>query len=313
MMESSTQPPKLAEDWSVHHAIFIGKKIENDPQMGIEWVLYKDFDKPDGFRTTDYKMQCIYCKGTFGGFNISKLKLHFSGRSTDVKKCNGPSRHGRSDAEYNKVKEEFLEVKRHCKAPKSNNKQDVTPISDALSNQRIQANFKMQSEEALQIAFARGMYATGMAANVVNNPWMQDFFRQMNFRAPSAFRVLGKLLENEKNRVETQIANCNRSTEQFGFCLVGDGASNIHREPILNVLSVQGTRVEFLEARNVQGNTKDGKFIAKLFIDKIQKIGPRKLWRSYKTTQQEALGKLLRRSFRTSWRPLACLMFLTFS
>jgi hypothetical protein len=66
--------------------------------------------------------------------------------------------------------------------------------------------------------------------------------------------------------VESTIHDITRGQARTGLVLVGDGATNGNREPVLNVLSLRAGRVEFIKAMNCKGKTKDKQFIADDFI-----------------------------------------------
>jgi hypothetical protein len=55
-----------------------------------------------------------------------------------------------------------------------------------------------------------------------------------------------------------------------GLIIVGDGATNVNKDPILNVLAVRGGRQEFIKAMNCKGKVKDKRFIVDDFIAVIK-------------------------------------------
>lgn len=62
------------------------------------------------------------------------------------------------------------------------------------------------------------------------------------------------------------VQDVTRGQERLGLIIVGDGATNVNKDPILNVLAVRGGRQEFIKAMNCKGKVKDKRFIADDFI-----------------------------------------------
>jgi Protein of unknown function (DUF 659)/hAT family C-terminal dimerisation region len=87
-----------------------------------------------------------------------------------------------------------------------------------------------------------------------------------SWQPPGVDELKGRLLDEEHAYVRHAVCELTRGQARTGLVLVGDGATNTNREPVLNVLSVRGGRVEFIKAMNCKGKTKDKAFIADDFI-----------------------------------------------
>ena len=87
-----------------------------------------------------------------------------------------------------------------------------------------------------------------------------------SWQPPGADELSGRLLDAEYAHVKSAVCELTRGQARTGLVIVGDGATNTNREPVLNELSVRGGRVEFIKAMNCKGKTKDKAFIAEDFI-----------------------------------------------
>jgi hypothetical protein len=95
------------------------------------------------------------------------------------------------------------------------------------------------------------------------------------FTPPSTFQINGKYLDESYQRcrkdMDSSILN-GQMARKYGLVFVGDGASNVNRDPVLNVLALMGRTCVFIECRLVKGRIKDGPFIASLFIEAIKEL-----------------------------------------
>jgi hypothetical protein len=86
---------------------------------------------------------------------------------------------------------------------------------------------------------ARGIYSAGLAPNVLDNKLFRRGLLSVaqagaGWAPPSAKELLGPLLDSEEARVRSDIAVARATTARVGVVLVGDGATNVKRQPILN-------------------------------------------------------------------------------
>jgi hypothetical protein len=124
---------------------------------------------------------------------------------------------------------------------------------------------------------ARGWFSAGLAPHALENKLLKRGLLSVaeagaGWRPPSRKEMLGSLLNAEHARVKRDIAAARNTTARVGVTLVGDGATNVKRQPILNVLSVQGNRVEFIKAQDCSGKVKDARFIADDIISVINSL-----------------------------------------
>jgi len=78
-----------------------------------------------------------------------------------------------------------------------------------------------------------------------------------------------------------------------GVILVGDGATNVKRQPVMNVIAVRGTTKEFIEAFDCRGLTKDANFICNQFTRVIETL--------YAGSQKTVTGVFQDNATRGSW------------
>jgi hypothetical protein len=124
---------------------------------------------------------------------------------------------------------------------------------------------------------ARGWFSAGIAPHAIENKLLKRGLLSAaeagaGWRPPSRKELLGSLLDAEHARVKRGIAEARNTTARVGVVLVGDAATNVNRAPILNVLSVQGNRVEFIKAQDCSGKVKDARFIADDVISVINSL-----------------------------------------
>ena len=239
-------------------------------------------------------MKCIFCLRT-GNTTAPRIKEHILGSDNTglskqgVSKCKGPHRlEGQSQTEFDVEKEKFIEMKDALQAACNKKRKaltitkkvtDLTQTAISLDNSPLGKLFKKSRSDVAGRSLARAFYSAGIPPNVLANPWMKlalkDIAGSSSYSAPSPKQLLTTFLEEEHQRVK-KIVNGERrkpGNTEMGMCLVGDGATNIRSDPILNILAVQGKRVEFIEARNCAGYVKDGRFIADMFIETIKSFG----------------------------------------
>jgi hypothetical protein len=79
------------------------------------------------------------------------------------------------------------------------------------------------------IYLARAFYATGIAPNVLESPYLKRALQKValvgpSYDAPGRRAVMENLLENEKTRVTAEIATARSAVStKFGMTLVADG------------------------------------------------------------------------------------------
>jgi hypothetical protein len=86
-------------------------------------------------------------------------------------------------------------------------------------------------------------------------------------------QVAGTLLKNEKERVAEQIMDKRDiAANKYGVSIVSDGATDIKKEPILNLLEVYNGLLHFVCAKDCTGKVKDMNYIAFFISEYIWKL-----------------------------------------
>ena len=83
------------------------------------------------------------------------------------------------------------------------------------------------------------------------------------------------LLDAERRRIEQRMGERRVVEKRFGVCIVSDGASDVNRRPILDVLSVSGGLVEYVDAKDCSGHVKDAKYISDYICEHIEGLALR--------------------------------------
>lgn len=232
---------------------------------------------------------CVFCGKVFAAL-VNRVRHHVAGTTgaaVGVSPCPGVSqREGENAQEFAERKATFAAARTACrakvaelaaaadaKAEKRALDKATSPLTFVASGakERPQKQARLSDNAAARLKatqdLARGLYSAGIPAHVMENVHFKRGLISVaeagaNWRPPSRKEVLGTLLDEEHRRVHAGIAAARSTTARVGVVIVGDGATNVNREPILNVLSVQGNRVEFVKAKNCAGKVKDMSFIA---------------------------------------------------
>ena len=234
---------------------------------------------------------CVFCAKGFAAL-VNRVRCHIAGTErgvvTGTTPCPGP-RLGDSEnpQEFAARQASFTAARRAClsknaelraaadaKTQKRALDKATSPhtfVGGGAAGERPLKQKKLTDNVALRLKatqdLARGLIAAGIPANVLENVHMKRGLISVaeaggDWRPPSRKELLGTLLDTEYERVRAATLEARSTTSRVGVVLVGDGATNVNREPILNVLSVQGNRVEFIKAQNCAGKVKDMRFIA---------------------------------------------------
>jgi hypothetical protein len=176
--------------------------------------------------------------------------------------------------EFKKVKAEFSgdrEKKRATKASTAalsggNKKQRNDSINN---NQRRVEEFGFSSSGTHTFAdkevtqrLVRGLISAGIAPNVLENTYFQDALLYIKKASekwvpPGADAFYKTWLVAEHAKVKETMNIERQKNIHRGVILVGDGATNVKRQPVMNVIAVRGTTKEFIEAFDCRGLTKD--------------------------------------------------------
>jgi hypothetical protein len=243
---------------------------------------------------------CVFCGKGLPAL-VDRLRRHHAGRPEGVTTapagvtfCPGPLQKEDEEAEaFAARKAQFLAARAGARAKMAELKEaaDAKAQQTALDKATAPQTFvpggakkrplkqaKMtdssESHASATEALARGVYSAGLAPNVLDNKLFRRGLMAVaeagaGWQPPSAKELLGGLLDRELVRVRSAIDAARATTARVGVTLVGDGATNVKRQPILN-LSVQANRVEFIKAQNCAGMVKSNRFIADDMIATIK-------------------------------------------
>ncbi|KAK3255430.1 hypothetical protein CYMTET_35387 [Cymbomonas tetramitiformis] len=108
-------------------------------------------------------------------------------------------------------------------------------------------------------------YEAGIPFHVLEHPSVKVALRSVaavgsSYTTPGRNAVGDTLLDSAHSKVATEIAEQRLPLRKFGTTVVSDGATDISKRPILNLLNVSPALVEFIKALNCEG--KDKQFIA---------------------------------------------------
>jgi hypothetical protein len=240
----------------------------------------------------DKKMQCNFCSQKIGGNRSGRAMQHFGivqeGTKLQVRRCSGPIMANEAEiARFRAFKtslQNFLDAaiqremvkKAQVIANYSHTAEAgvlglVTPLK-----KNVGAEFDEDWHKDAVRDYARGIYATSTAANVVKEPYVYNALLTISgghFKPPSPYQLLGTLLNAEftdlqaKMKIKLAPYLC-----KYGIMLAGDGATNTNGEPVLNMFECCGNITHFVECRNVGGTKKSKEYIAEMFIDQINSM-----------------------------------------
>jgi hypothetical protein len=271
----------------------------------VSVVLAKDKEaEPPLYQAPGYvgcgkdSVRCAFCDKTFSGL-VDRIRNHVAGCTAggllQVAACQGPrARAGEPTAELAERHKQFAAARALCAkknaelraaaaTKRSRNALDRATAPELYVSSgpkpRPQKQQRLDSNSARNLKatedLARGFYSAGIAPHVLSNKLLKRGLASVaeagaDWRPPSADEVLGTLLNKEHARVKAAITDLQGSASRVGITLVGDGATNVNRQPILNVLFVRGDRVEFVKAQDCSGHVKNGRFIADDIIAVIE-------------------------------------------
>ena len=241
------------------------------------------------------KAKCVFCPKSFAAL-INRVRDHVAGTALGTA-CPGPTLRDDEDAEaFLGRKASFDAARAACRAKNAALRAEVDAKQQKRALDRATAphtfvpdgaklrplkQAKLTDSSALHSKatedLARGLFSAGVAPHVLENKLLKRGLLSVaeagaGWRPPSRKELLGTLLDAEHASVKRGIAEARSTTARVGVVLVGDGATNVNREPILNLLSVQGNRVEFIKAQDCSGKVKDARFIADDVINVINAL-----------------------------------------
>ena len=270
----------------------------------VSVVLAVDKDKePRVFQAPGYvgcgrdEVVCNFCAKKFSGL-VDRVRNHVAGSGKGlaaVAACPGPrARAGEPSEEWAARQAQFAAARAKCVAKNAELRAADTALQrkraldratapelyvpgGAKKRPQLQKTLDCNAAKNLKatVDLARGFFSAGIAPNVLSNKLLRRGLLSVSeagadWRPPSAEEVLGTLLNQEHARVKAALGDLQGTASRVGITLVGDGATNVNRQPILNVLFVRGDRVEFVKAQDCSGHVKNGRFIADDIISVIE-------------------------------------------
>jgi len=244
--------------------------------------------------TADQKLRCNFCQRTIGASRNDRAMQHFGvageGMKIQVKVCTGPA-NAETVPEWIEFKSSLQNIflAKKIKKDRENAMQTAmwagTPMdlilrkgdSTLVTPPKRHADGTIVDPDAWQKEatklLVRGIYSSGMAPNVLNNEHFLHALRFISgneFQAPSSYQVLNSGLTREYEDCKQKIDSVMLPLAKYGWTMVGDGATNVNKDPILNILLVQGNASFFVECRQVSGIRKSKEFVASMFIEWIK-------------------------------------------
>ncbi|KAK3246205.1 hypothetical protein CYMTET_44248, partial [Cymbomonas tetramitiformis] len=203
----------------------------------------------------------MFCRKVFNG-TPDRICAHVAGsKGVGIDKCPGIQAHpGEPDESVATRKQQFKDARSRCIAFKKERdaEREETSIVTALDTSKQQ-----QADADLAMAF----YEADIPFHVLEHPSVKVALRSVaavgsSYTAPGRNAVGDTLLDSAHSKVATEIAEQRLPLRKFGTTVVSDGATDISKRPILNLLNVSPALVKFIKALNCEGKVKDKEFIA---------------------------------------------------
>jgi len=252
-------------------------------------VNFGDID--DSIDRKSHRIECKFCFQNLNQARVDRISEHLKSKNPckGVKKLSGENsaaQQARLDLYHlardkihaksaeKKANNEFELFRVRGQYPEGMNLVAGSPEAAAVENVKarsIEAAFQTQSRAAVDMKVALAFYACGLPFNLAENTFFRDAMDQIgkmggNYKFPRAQSLSGDLLNNTYDAMKSDMKKERERLITRGVTLVGDGATNVHGDPILNFLAVSGSRVEFLRAINVGGNIKNQAFMTDLWV-----------------------------------------------
>eukprot|EP01018_Ginkgo_biloba_P032753 Gb_36057 [translate_table: standard] len=163
--------------------------------------------------------------------------------------------------------------------PSSRPNVDHAPRKRTKEMGQLEKMVDVGRREDVDSRVARCIYACGISFNVVHSHYWQDMVRVINdgpkgYKTPSFEKVQTTLLRKEKSLMEHNIEPIRASWRTTGVSIVSDGWIDARNKPLINVIVVCLKGLMFMNVVDYNGELKDATFIANIFIDTIESVGP---------------------------------------
>lgn len=139
----------------------------------------------------------------------------------------------------------------------------------------INPAFARDADAAIAVFF----YYNGIAFNTANSQAYIDMIRAIvragsGYRAPSAWKLSGPLLEAEHARVQEGLEQIRVEGIKTGVSISSDGWTDVAGHPLINFMYMSPAGCVFLGAQDSSSEVKDADYLAKVIAEHIDDIGP---------------------------------------
>ena len=272
-------------------------------KMDIEWALVRikkdgssDLLSPGSKGAPKDKAQCIFCEATFSA-QLERIRAHHThapGHGIKVF-CSGcKPRPDETEAQLQLRREQFTAARAKCQEIQDEKDQkrdrdaelDLLDIATGGAGKKAKKQRKIMFEptgtnsrqQLADQAVARAVYASGIAPHVMEHPEWQMALKKVAEVGP-AYRpierkeISGPLLIAERGRLEARVKLRRQVVaKRTGTTIVSDGATDIAKRPVLNLLECCAGSVEYVKAIDCTGVVKDKQMIANFVCDYVESL-----------------------------------------
>lgn len=260
-----------------------------------EWKAHFDVLARNG---GNYKVHCKYCHGQSITGGATRFKNHLLGVK-GVRPCLAVPQ------------DVVVELKRHCSMKDSQRsakrqreealqavereekRMELDNLSRSLTSGSTKVNSKWKQAtiedcdaaaklEVTQQAVARMWYRAAIPFHAVAFPEIIDAFDEvckygattgnLAFPMPSAPSLRNQRLQNEVDRIESELESHHKAMEQFGLSLQSDGKDSMSRRHLVNIITTTPMGAEFREVVDVSGQSRDAAHTADVLVKAIERL-----------------------------------------
>ena len=239
--------------------------------------------------------QCNFCrqiyKGSYYRFKAHLLKIKGAGVASCTKVTNenlAKMRKVVEEAEQRVKQSNLKQVPLPTSSAGTSNFENSSSSASAIDPKRrkgsigsIKKAFNMGAREIVDSEIARMFYTEGLSFHFARNPYHARDFKSASqlpgYVLPGYNALKTILLQKEKSNIENLLDPIKKTWNEKGVSICNDGWSDAQRRPLINIMAVSESEPMFFKAIKCEGKTKDKHFIADLFINTIQDIGPQKV------------------------------------
>ena len=163
-------------------------------------------------------------------------------------------------------------------------------------------------------AISTFFFAHSIPANVAKGPFLRHMIDEIaqagpGVSAPSAADIMGTYLPAVMADVGEYIEGLKKMWPDYGVTIMADGWTSFTRRQIVNFLAYCDGKTVFLKSVDASDKVKDAKYIYKLLVEVVQKVGPENVVQivTDNGTNFKKAGEMLQADDRFScfWTPCA--------